>query len=93
MNDILDNISGIFGPEIDKKELELLFYLDQKVPINLIGDQLRLSQILINLIGNAIKFTTQGEIILSINLKSTTYNLYELEFSVQDTGIGIKKED
>ena len=91
--DILDTISGVFGFEVSKKDIELLFHIDKDIPETLIGDQLRLTQILINLIGNSIKFTEHGEVVLCISVKHIADSSCELEFSVKDTGIGIKKED
>ena len=91
--DILETISGMFGFEVSKKNVELLFHVDADVPEVLIGDQLRLTQILINLIGNSIKFTENGEVLLGISVKSIDSYACELEFIVKDTGIGIKKED
>lgn len=91
--DILDTISSMFGFEVSKKNVELLFHIDTDIPETLIGDQLRLTQILINLIGNSVKFTEKGEVVLEIRVKSIDDSCCKLEFSVKDTGIGIKKED
>ena len=93
IEDILNNISGLFGFSVEKKGLELIFDIDKNIPDVIVGDSLRLTQVLINLIGNAIKFTEKGEIILSILPASLDESVCELEFSVKDTGIGIKKED
>jgi CheY-like chemotaxis protein len=91
--EILDNLSGLFALSAEKKEIELFFHIDRNIPEYLIGDQIRLTQILINLIGNAIKFTDKGEIILTVKAHSIDENACELLFSVKDTGIGIEEKD
>ena len=72
-----------------EKSLELAYYIDEKVPDFLIGDPSRLRQIMINLIGNAIKFTSEGEVVLKIEYKKNINGITEIKFSVTDTGIGI----
>jgi len=72
-----------------EKSLELAYHVDENVSDFLIGDPSRLRQILINLIGNAIKFTSHGEVVIKIKKKNDENNLTELKFSVTDTGIGI----
>jgi CheY-like chemotaxis protein len=72
-----------------KKGLELAFSIDPQLPRNLLGDALRLRQVIVNLIGNAIKFTEQGGVVLSVSLHSWHEEELVLHFSVQDTGIGI----
>ena len=80
----------LFGAKIRERGLEGLFLIAPDVPLELVGDGLRLRQILINLIGNAIKFTAQGEIILDVEVQEKRENGdYQLVFSVTDTGIGI----
>jgi len=71
------------------KNLELAYDLDARVPSRLVGDPGRLRQILINLTGNAIKFTPRGEVVLRVERLSETAGQVELHFSVKDTGIGI----
>jgi len=75
-----------------QKGLELLLDIHNDVPENVFGDGLRLSQVLLNLLGNAIKFTEQGEVELSVGLVSRTGDECILAFSVRDTGIGIPPE-
>lgn len=72
-----------------EKSLELAYYIDKNVPDFLTGDSIRLRQILINLIGNAIKFTSEGEVVLKVETIKTNKKGIELKFSVSDTGIGI----
>jgi two-component system, sensor histidine kinase and response regulator len=72
-----------------EKSLELAYYVDENVSDFLIGNPSRLRQIMVNLIGNAIKFTSQGEVVLKIENEQDVNGLTELKFSVADTGIGI----
>ncbi len=93
VKEVINNIYKTLSPKaIDKK---LLFQLDmeQDIPRYLVGDPTRLSQVLINLINNAIKFTEEGKIILTIRLQAKTKNgEVKVHFEVKDTGIGIPKE-
>ncbi|MCC8194617.1 MAG: response regulator, partial [Deltaproteobacteria bacterium] len=73
-------------------ELEVLFRVDKNIPVTLIGDPLRLSQILTNLANNAVKFTEKGEIIISCSLVENLGDKVRLRFVVRDTGIGITEE-
>jgi signal transduction histidine kinase/CheY-like chemotaxis protein len=82
----------LFAAEIRIKRLEAVYLVASAVPSHLIGDAMRLRQILVNLIGNAIKFTPQGEIAVNVECKGQDEKGYHLEFSVTDTGIGISKE-
>jgi CheY-like chemotaxis protein len=75
-----------------QKGLELAYYIQPGVPGDLFGDLNRLRQILVNLTGNAIKFTERGEIVILIEKSDQTENEVELHFSVKDSGIGIPKE-
>jgi len=74
------------------KGLELAYHVPQEVPDALIGDPGRLRQILVNLTGNAIKFTERGEVVVDVEIVSQTGDEVELHFSVRDTGIGIPPE-
>ena len=67
--------------------------IDTAIPEFLIGDKLRLSQIIMNLVSNALKFTKNGEVAVFANLKNVVDKTYFIEFQVKDTGIGIAKED
>jgi len=92
LNEILDNLRQIAGTKAAEKNLELLFKLEDEIPIYLIGDPLRLEQILIALIDNAIKFTDNGGVVVSIRRIEDHDNKIVLQFSVEDTGIGIDRE-
>lgn len=75
-----------------EKSLELAYYIDKDISDFLIGDPSRLRQIIMNLIGNAIKFTSEGEVVLTVNKKLEKPDTVEILISVSDTGIGILKE-
>jgi two-component system sensor histidine kinase/response regulator len=91
---LLRDIGAILAANIGSKEVEVLFDIDPDVPSWFLGDALRLQQILINIAGNAIKFTSVGEIVLTIRLikNEATTREPELHISVRDTGIGIAPE-
>ncbi len=91
LDDVLNNVTTVIAHKVEEKELELLFATDP-IPPHLIGDPLRLGQILINLVNNAIKFTEKGEIIVTTTLKEQTDTQIKLKFTVQDTGIGMTRE-
>ena len=98
LNEVLDTLTGTIGLQAEKKGLEFLFNIDRDVPLKLTGDPLRLGQVLINLAGNAIKFTEKGEIVISVTLdhheekRLQGTGEVELKFSVKDSGIGLNKE-
>jgi signal transduction histidine kinase/CheY-like chemotaxis protein/HPt (histidine-containing phosphotransfer) domain-containing protein len=75
-----------------QKDVEFNLFLDADMPENVIGDQGRLNQILMNLAGNALKFTEEGEVTVSVKKVEETADNYSLRFSVKDTGIGIKED-
>lgn len=94
LRDCVENIFDLFIQSATKKNLELLYHIDPTVPVMLTGDPTRLRQILVNLIGNAVKFTEKGEVALEV-LPLTideTNRMCQLQFSVRDTGIGISEE-
>jgi polar amino acid transport system substrate-binding protein len=90
--EVLENLTNMFCMKQDEKQIEILFSVDQDVPNLLVGDPLRLGQILINLLSNAIKFTDSGDIIISISVKKQRSDNVTLAFSVQDAGIGMSQE-
>lgn len=89
LDDVLRNLSGLVAYRAQEKGLELVFNTSPDVPRLLVGDPLRLGQVLLNLTGNAIKFTESGEVVVKITLQKLTAEHAALEFSVQDTGIGM----
>jgi PAS domain S-box-containing protein len=93
LSGLLKNISNLFGYKISQKGLEFNFTADPKINYQLIGDSLRISQVLNNFMGNAVKFTHDGFIQLDVKLLNKTDKLVKLAFSVKDSGIGIAKEN
>jgi len=92
IDQVLENLATVAQVKTQEKGLEFLFKRDPSVPTVLIGDPLRLGQILINLTGNAVKFTDKGEILIDIELKEKLDDEVVLHFAVRDTGIGMTKE-
>ena len=90
---LLSGIKQSLGTRANEdKDIRLRMLTDDEMPEMLLGDPTRLSQILNNLIGNAIKFTEKGSVTLTVDVLNKTKDQVDLEFSVQDTGIGIPKE-
>ncbi len=92
LEDVFKNLSSLESLRASQKDLEIIFSVDSAIPQALIGDPLRLGQILINLTSNAIKFTEQGEIVVSVALVARQDDRIRLCFSVQDSGIGIEQD-
>ncbi|MEW6348598.1 MAG: response regulator [Thermodesulfobacteriota bacterium] len=89
---LLTDLADMFAPVSAEKGVEFCLSLAPDVPLNLVGDPLRLGQVLTNLTGNAFKFTESGEVVVSVKGAPTTSDRVRLEFSVSDTGIGIPQE-
>jgi PAS domain S-box-containing protein len=89
---VLDNVANLIAEKTSAKGLELVFDVDKKLPLRLIGDPLRLGQILVNYCNNAVKFTEQGEIDVIIRLKEQTDKDVLIHCAVRDTGIGLTTE-
>jgi PAS domain S-box-containing protein len=89
LKDVLDNVKGIFDHRVKKKGLLLQVTTDPAIPDTLRGDPYRLNQVLINLIGNAVKFTEKGSVNVHVALEEKKEETVSLQFSVTDTGIGI----
>ena len=89
---VLADVTNLVADRIFSRGVELLLSVSEEVPDALIGDPLRLSQVLINLLGNAAKFTEQGQITLRINTGERQGDRVELVFAVEDTGIGMSEE-
>ena len=92
LEDVMDHLANLLGMKTEDKGLELLFNCAPDVPTALIGDSLRLGQVLINLGNNAAKFTESGEIVVGIEKVSEDERGIELHFWVKDTGIGMTPE-
>ncbi len=93
MEEVMENVVNIFGSQVAKKGIRLQATIDPKLPAALHGDPLRLTQVINNLMGNAVKFTQAGAIRLTVKVRRQTATEVELEISVQDTGIGMTEEE
>ena len=93
--ELLDNVNDLFGYKAYEKRLSLNFFMDSTIPQTLIGDSLRITQILNNLVGNALKFTNKGHVSISVNKKYTDEENKKvgIEFCIEDSGVGISKEN
>ena len=92
LEDVMENVASLVVGKASAKGLELVFDVDEDVPSVLVGDPLRLGQILINYCNNAVKFTEQGEVDIVIRVKERTEHDVLLQCAVRDTGIGLSEE-
>jgi len=89
---MLDSLRVMMAAKAEAKGINLIFRSDQNVPDAVIGDPMRLSQIILNLVSNAIKFTEKGSVIVNAKIKEERSDVLILEFEVSDTGIGIPED-
>ncbi|NCD69921.1 hybrid sensor histidine kinase/response regulator [Mucilaginibacter agri] len=89
LRDCIENVLDVFATKAAKLDLDLVYQIDHDVPSQIEGDSQRLRQVLINLIGNAMKFTTKGEVFLDVKKRGDDNTYFDLCFSIRDTGIGI----
>ncbi|MCK5877464.1 MAG: PAS domain-containing protein, partial [Candidatus Marithrix sp.] len=89
---VIEEVINLFASSAQSKKLEILCQLPSELPVKLLGDSGRLWQILNNLLGNAIKFTNQGEVQLRVSILDETAAEIRLHFEIIDTGIGIEPE-
>lgn len=87
------DIANLVMARLKEKDVELIVDIVPDLPNKLYGDSIRMKQILLNLVNNAVKFTSQGRIVMKVDYTKTAYDQIELNISVEDTGIGVKKED
>jgi signal transduction histidine kinase/DNA-binding response OmpR family regulator len=92
LDDVLENLSNMIAMQAHEKGLEILFELSPDTPTMLMGDPLRVGQIMLNLIANAVKFTETGEVVVYMRPISTSESSIELEVMIKDTGIGMTPE-
>ncbi|MBL8484973.1 MAG: response regulator, partial [Rhodocyclaceae bacterium] len=92
LDSVLDSLAALLAPSAESKGIELLFDLEPGLPQNLVGDPLRLGQVLTNLVSNAIKFSLGGNVVVSVRALAAPDAGAELEFAVSDEGIGISAE-
>ncbi len=93
LDDLMRELSTLLSTQLEGKPIELLFDIDNAIPRLLIGDVLRLKQVLFNLGNNAVKFTSQGEVLVQIRVVNHNADRVVLSVSVRDTGIGIAAEN
>ena len=93
LEEVLSGLADIVGLKAEEKGLELIFQIERSTPRHLLGDPLRLGQILTNLANNAVKFTEQGEILIAVAPEGVSGGKVRLRFSVRDTGIGMSTEE
>ncbi|MFA0475771.1 two-component sensor histidine kinase BarA [Vibrio breoganii] len=87
----LEEVVNLQAPSAHEKGLELTLKIDPKIPAGVVGDSLRIQQVLTNLVGNAVKFTERGNIDVSIELRTQKEDQVEIQFMVKDSGIGISE--
>lgn len=92
IDDVFANVVNVIGMQAEEKGLEFLFHVEPQVPQTLVGDPLRLGQVLMNLAGNAVKFTARGEVVVTVTVEELREETIALKFSVRDSGIGLEKE-
>lgn len=93
INSIIYDVQNIISTRIGGRDAAFIVDIDPYIPGVLLGDELRIKQILLNLLGNAVKFTVRGKIALNVGFEKTSEDTITLTFDVIDTGIGIKEED
>ncbi len=92
LDTVLDSVRNVTGMKAEEKGLAITYTVGQAVPMNLRGDPLRLGQVLINLVSNAVKFTPAGEVRVCVSNLTEQPGRVTLQFSVKDTGIGLQPE-
>ena len=93
LKEVISNVVNIFESQAAEKKIKINTLIDTELPANLLGDSQRMTQVIANLMGNAIKFTAAGHIQLGVRVRRRTETDVELEVSVQDTGIGMTEEE
>lgn len=91
--EVLQSIQTMLSPQLSEKPLELFLDIDQNIPVFVYGDSLRFSQVLLNIVANAVKFTPKGNIDIVARLHSRDEESIGIKVSVSDTGIGMTKEE
>ncbi|MCD6366931.1 MAG: response regulator [Bacteroidales bacterium] len=92
LSDMLNDLIHVFEPKAEEKNLQLKLSIAEEVPKVIVADKLRVNQVFVNLIGNAIKFTEKGNISVIAEAKKLTSKYFRITFSVIDTGVGIPKD-
>ncbi|PQJ10457.1 hypothetical protein CJD36_010805 [Flavipsychrobacter stenotrophus] len=89
---VIEETYDLMGMKANEKGLDLLYYIDPAVPTEIIGDVVRMKQIMLNLVSNGLKFTEKGEILVTVQSLGNEGDIYDIQFTVKDTGIGIPKD-
>ncbi|MBC7913977.1 MAG: response regulator [Pyrinomonadaceae bacterium] len=92
LHSCIESVIDVFSNKAAQQNLDLVYQIDHRIPAVVTGDSLRLRQILINFVSNAMKFTQQGEVFIEVNLIKNLNNKLEIGFNVHDTGIGIPQD-
>jgi signal transduction histidine kinase/DNA-binding response OmpR family regulator len=92
LRDPVENCLSLLAEKAHEKRIELAYLIDESVPNLLVGDPGRLHQVMLNLVGNALKFTEQGEVVVRVSKESEEGRRARLRFTVRDTGVGISPE-
>ena len=92
LRECIEGVMDLFSTKAADQGLDLVYQIDHRIPIMIVGDSFRLRQILINLVNNALKFTHQGEVFVKVNMVNATKDSLELSFDIKDTGIGIPED-
>jgi signal transduction histidine kinase len=90
---LMRDLAVILSTSVGAKDIDVLYDIDSAIPPVLLGDAMRLQQVLINLGGNAVKFTTAGQVVVSLRLQDVAQGLARIDFSVKDSGIGIAPQN
>ncbi len=93
LNFLVHDIQELFQHTVQEKNIELRLEIADGLPTHFIGDDARLRQILVNLMGNAIKFTEKGQVTLGITFEKISESQYGLKFAVKDTGMGLEENE
>ncbi len=92
LRETVESSINLLAQEAARKDIELAYDFQEDVPATVTGDATRLRQVLVNLLGNAVKFTQKGEVVLSVSASLREENTHQLHFCIRDTGIGIPKD-
>ncbi len=92
LSEIVEDVCALLSQRVKEKQIELLSFVDNKIPVSLKGDPTRLRQILFNLLGNAIKFTEEGEVVVNVVNIASHDNKATIKIEITDTGIGIPEK-
>ncbi|HWA16176.1 MAG TPA: ATP-binding protein, partial [Gemmatimonadales bacterium] len=90
--EVMEEVAALLGPRASEKGLEFVARVDPRIPEQLIGDRIRLAQVITNLLGNAIKFTASGHVAADLSLVASDEEGHELRLEVSDSGIGIRPD-